>query len=623
MSNVWQRFVNGSDSPGEMNPLIYRSWQRSMQCELNHLRVERNDILPTALLRERTQAHEDLMLAGKPVLPYLHRFLSGLNNVVLLCDSEGYVLESLGDPPFLSKAQQVHLSPGANWREEVKGTNAIGTVLVEKIPLKVMGWEHYVQENHFLNCWAAPIRDAAGQVVGVLDISGEAGIERGEDRLVEVVLMGARLIEQSLHLSELKRSFHFARQGIEMAGEMMREGFIAIDNRGIITEINQAGARMLGKRREDVVGRLAADVFGNKRWSFHGQSLNIEMDQYSGNSLTSRLQKVTDANGTAMGAVGVICPLPRQAGEAADWVGSSEVTRQVFARAEKAARSQANILVQGESGTGKEIVARHIHRCSLRRDKPFVAINCAAIPATLIESELFGYNEGAFTGARRGGQPGKFETADGGTIFLDEIGDMPLPVQASLLRVLQEREVVRIGDNRSRKVDVRIIAATNRDLSERVEQGHFRLDLYYRLKVVTIDVPPLRERMEDIYDLAPYFLRKACQASGRAPMAVVEEVYPALLAYDWPGNIRELENCIEAMVAMADRTYLTVEDLPQELRRETGNAAPVSLLDQQTRQAILQALAKSKGKIAPAARMLGIGRTTLYRKIQELGIKTS
>jgi sigma-54 dependent transcriptional regulator, acetoin dehydrogenase operon transcriptional activator AcoR len=624
MIQAWQRFVAGEDSLQGVNPLIYRSWQRSMQSELNHQCVVNNDILPATVLLERYQEQEDLVMAGKPVLPYLYRFLNGLNNIVLLCDFEGYVLDALGDPPFISKAQQVHLSPGANWREEVKGTNAIGTVLVEKIPLRVLGSEHYVRENHFLNCWASPIRDSAGQVVGVLDISGEAGIERGEERLVEVVLMGARLIEQNLHLAELKRNFHFARQGIELAGEMMREGFIAIDNRGVISEINQAGARLLGKKREDVLGRLAADVFGNKRWSFNGQSLNIQMEENNGYRISSRLHKVTDNNGTAMGAVGVISPLPRVV-EEANWVGSSKITKQLFNRAWKAAQTKATVLVQGESGTGKEIVARHIHRCSPRSDKAFVAINCAAIPATLIESELFGYTDGAFTGARRGGQAGKFEIADGGTIFLDEIGDMPPNVQASLLRVLQEREVVRIGDNRARKVDVRFIAATNRDLAERVEQGLFRLDLFYRLKVVTIDVPPLRERKEDIYDLAPFFLRKACRAAGKAMMGLADEIFPAFLAYGWPGNIRELENCIESMVAMAEQSYLSADDLPPELKMYQGTSgeSTESLLEAQTRQAIAQALSKTKGKIAPAARILGIGRTTLYRKMQEMGIKTS
>lgn len=624
MSLVWQRFVAGDPSPLEVTPLIYRSWQRSKQSRLDYQRVVNNEIMASPQLLDRCRLREDLLLAGKPVLPYLYRFLDGLNNIVVLCDHDGFILEAMGDPPFMSKAQQVHLSPGANWCEEVKGTNAIGTVLVEKIPLKVMGWEHYVQENHFLNCWAAPIRDSRGEVAGVLDISGEAGIERGEERFAEVVLMGAKLIEQNLHLSQLQRDFNFARHGVEMAGEMIREGFIAIDNRGVITELNHAGAKLLGRKREDVVGRPAADVFGNRRWSLNGHALEVHFAEKNGHAVSSRLIKVTDDNGSAVGAVGLLAPVPCEVKDEALWVGRSEITQKVFKRAKKAAKTNSTVLIQGESGTGKEVVARFIHQSGPRHDKPFVALNCAAIPATLIESELFGYADGAFTGARRGGQPGKFEIAQGGTIFLDEIGDMPLNVQASLLRVLQEREIVRIGDNRARKVDVRVVAATNRDLTARIEAGEFRLDLYYRLKVVTVDVPPLRQRPEDIYDFVPLFVRKACQVSGRPAMGVSGEVYTALLGYDWPGNVRELENCLESMVAMAEHSFLTAADLPDELRQRfrEGLDSGDSLLDQQTKQAILQALSKTNGKIAPAARILGIGRTTLYRKIEELGIRT-
>lgn len=622
MNSIWQSFVAGECSPQEVQPHIFRSWQRSREAQLSPRCVINNEILPLALLRERCQAKADLVRAGKSVLPFLYRFLQGLNNLVLLCDHDGFILDSLGDPPFTSKAQQVHLSPGANWREEVKGTNAIGTVLIEKIPLRVLGWEHYVQENHFLNCWAAPICNSLGEIAGVLDISGEAGIAGGEDRLMEVVHMGARLIEQNLHLSELQRNFQFARQAIELAGQMIKDGFIAIDNRGHITEINHAGARMLGRRRDEVLGRYAGDVFGNRCWSINGNILDLRTEEKHGQGVMSRLKRITDENGFAVGALGLLKPDSGTTDSATTWVGRSETTKKVFQRAEKAARTQSTILIQGESGTGKEIVARYIHQCSPRCDKPFVALNCAAIPATLVESEMFGYAEGAFTGARRGGHPGKFEIAQEGTIFLDEIGDMPLSVQASLLRVLQEREVVRIGDNRPRRVDVRVLAATNRNLQELIDEGKFRLDLYYRLKVVTIDVPPLRERLEDVYDLVPFFVKKIGDASGRSPMGIHEDVYPHLLSYEWPGNIRELENCIESMVAMSFHSFLTSEDLPVELLNSESVKAcrDGSLLERQTRQAILQALAATKGKIAPAARLLGIGRTTLYRKMEELGI---
>ncbi|GAW93270.1 sigma-54-dependent Fis family transcriptional regulator [Calderihabitans maritimus] len=624
MSDVWRRFVTGEGPVDEVDPTIYRSWQRCKALEVDYQRVGSNEILSKPRLRERCQAQEDLIQAGKPVLPYVFRLLKGLNYMVLLCDGEGYILEALGDPPFMTKAQQVYLSPGANWREDIKGTNAIGTSLAEKAPVKVRGWEHFVQENHFLSCWAAPLRNSRGDIVGVLDVSGEAANQK--ERLLEIVVMGARMIEQNLQLIELKRNFRFCKQGIRLAAEMLREGFIAIDGDGVITEINRAGAQLLGRRREEIIGRPASDVFcGNKNWKIDGGDLELEVEKKSGLRIRPRLREVTDDEGYTVGVVGVlqVNPADKKEAETPLWVGRSEITRKVFERAAKAAQTKSTVLIQGESGTGKEIVARYIHEASPWREGPFIGVNCAALPSTLIESELFGYADGAFTGAKRGGRPGKFELADGGTIFLDEIGDMALNAQAALLRLLQEAEVFRIGDTKARKINVRVIAATNKNLSDLVAEGLFRQDLYYRLKVITIDVPPLRYRKEDIWDLVPYFVRQTCQTLGKPPLGIAEEVYTYLFAYSWPGNVRELKNCIESMVAMADGPLLTVEDIPAEIKNAAGSEAGMqqSLLKRQTREAILQALAQTEGKIAPAARLLGIGRSTLYRKMKELGIK--
>lgn len=305
------------------------------------------------------------------------------------------------------------------------------------------------------------------------------------------------------------------------------------------------------------------------------------------------------------------------------WLGRSQITKEVYDLAAKAADSDISVLLQGESGVGKEVMARHIHRMSPRRNGPFVAINCAALPPSLAQSELFGYADGAYTGARKGGQAGKFEQANGGTIFLDEIGDMPSDIQVLLLRVLQEREVTRIGDDKAKKLNVRVITATHQDLAELVNSGKFRQDLYYRLKVVNITIPPLHKRIEDIWDLAPYFVTKACQSLGKPQYSIAGDVYAHLFTYSWPGNIRELENFLFSMVALSKGPVLTAADLPrdfiQQLTVPPSSDGP--LLTQLTKQAILQTLNKTNGKIAPAARLLGIGRSTLYRKLQEFNIK--
>ncbi|GAV24932.1 sigma-54-dependent Fis family transcriptional regulator [Carboxydothermus islandicus] len=575
---------------------------------MDYYRVINNDILPAPLLRERWQEQEELLKAAEQVLPHIYRLLQGQNYMVILCDSEGYILKAVGDPPFLNKAQKVYLSPGANWREDIKGTNAIGTSISEGTAVKVLGWEHYVQENHFLNCWAAPVYNPEGKIAGVLDISGENG--SGNYRLLEIALMGAKIIEQNLLLQELQKKVTISQQGFLMLGKMLQEGVIVIDNQGIITEINQKGARILGKRREEVIGNLISDVFSKaKSFSFSPKEGKFQID--------AGLREKIGAN------LFDTVKVPKLAGqnvtEQHRWVGSSTKSKQVLEIVAKAAAVNLSVLLQGESGTGKEVIARYIHQLSERRDGPFIALNCAALPPNLIESELFGYVEGAFTGAKKGGQPGKFELANGGTIFLDEISDMPLNVQAALLRVLQEREVCRIGDNKVRKIDVRVIAATQRDLQQLVNNGLFRLDLYYRLKVITINLPPLRERKEDLYELVPYFVYKACQSMGKPLLSVDQEIYSYFLAYHWPGNVRELENCIYSMVALATGPQLTVADLPLELRQklESVQADSGSLLEQKTKLAILEALKQTNGKIAPAARLLGMGRTTLYRKLKK------
>lgn len=621
MSKAWQAFIEGLE-PGEViKEVVLASWKRCREKHLNYEKVEKNYVLTCEKLRERCQEKEMLVKVGKPVLSLLGSFLKGQQTVILLCDEEGYILESIGNPLFISKAQKVHLSPGANWSENIKGTNAIGTALVEKTPITVLGWEHYVRENHFLNCWASPIRNTTGKIIGVLDISGEAAT-RNNFNFMEMVITGARLIEQNLRIEELEKKLNFCRRGIKLVSEMLLEGFMAVDQDGIITEINQAGASLIGRNRKELIGRHIAEVFGASRsWQINGRSLALQLENEEGKIIT-QLHQVTDESGNITGAVGVLKLKREKLAAEPLWVGRSELTQKVFKQAAKAAQTTSTVLIQGESGTGKEIVARYIHKMSPRCKENFIALNCAAIPPTLIESELFGYAEGAFTGAKRGGQPGKFELANGGTLFLDEIGDMPLNVQSLLLRVLQEREVYRIGDSRLRKIDVRIIAATNRDLAKLVAEGAFRLDLYYRLNVISIQVPPLRERIEDIWDLVPYILKKCALAQGKQPPAVSEEVYRHLLAHSWPGNIRELENCIESMVAMAEKPVLTVEDLPEELKKASCPLAleETPLLDMKTRSAIMDALKKCNGKIAPAARLLGVSRTTLYRKIKDLGI---
>lgn len=621
MDNHWKRFIKGESVESEVTPSIYRSWQRSLEYHVDHSLVSHQDILTSARLSERRDSQESLIRASEPVLPYIFSLLGSTNYTVLLGDNEGYIIEAVGDAPFMSKAQKVNLSPGASWREEVRGTNAIGTALRENAPMSVFGWEHFVHDNHFLACWAAPIQNSQGLPLGVLDISGEANPDR--QKILNIAMMGASMIEKNLRLFELENQLKFYQEGSRLASSLLQQGFLTIDHNGIITSINSYGARLLGRKQEDIIGKLAGEVFSTpKGWILNGHSLNLHLKDSTGKEITSHLNQVFNEAGQSIGAVGTLQIKKETPLSNSLWIGNSQLSQRTLARASKISSTHSSVLIHGESGTGKEIISRTIHKLSSRSQGPFVALNCASLPASLIESELFGYVDGAFTGARRGGKPGKFELANKGTIFLDEIGDMPLNVQVALLRVLQEKEVSRIGDTKALKIDVRVIAATHKDLSALVSAAQFRLDLYYRLKVVTLELPPLRERSEDIRDLVPYFIDKTCKSLGLPPLGIQEDVYTYLLAHSWPGNVRELENCIESMVALADGPILTTADLPDEILQSMENtqASTEPLLDQQTKQAIIYALNQTKGKIAPAAKLLGIGRNTLYRKIKDLEI---
>jgi transcriptional regulator with PAS, ATPase and Fis domain len=287
--------------------------------------------------------------------------------------------------------------------------------------------------------------------------------------------------------------------------------------------------------------------------------------------------------------------------------------------AKKVADSRSTILITGESGTGKELFAQAIHNESARRDEPFVAINCGAIPRELIESELFGYDDGAFTGARRGGKPGKFEIADGGTLFLDEIGDMPLDMQVKLLRAIEDGVVTRIGGSRPIPVDVRIIAATNKDLEQEVRKGNFRKDLYYRLNVIPLRLPPLRERKDDIPILIEYFMKRISRRLNKKPVEIPENIMKALTEYNWPGNIRELENFVEFVINSEGIIPVLVEE-KFSMNITLDRDLPNNSLEAAEKEHILRVLELNGWNIASAARELGIGRNTLYRKIKKYNL---
>ncbi|AOY76004.1 sigma-54-dependent Fis family transcriptional regulator [Clostridium formicaceticum] len=597
MSNVWKDFVVNEDSRtlSQVPTAILNSWKRCKHNNVNHIKVSNNDILPAYKLKELQEKEEIMVTVGKKVLHYIYKYLNNKNYIVLISNKDGYILDMIGDLPFMNKVQKISLSPGANWREEFRGTNTVGTIIVEQTPLTVLGWEHYAKPVHFLNCWAAPIFNADGNFAGVLNISGVA--EAPNKTLISIAQKGAKMIEQILKIIELESNFYFDRLKFEAIAQKLH------DSANKLNTYSNDNISLLNKlivKNENLskieYNQLTDFLLWNRKWLIFNKvdSINIQENKN-------------------------IC-------EEKTWCGRSEKIHQVFKTATKAALTNSNILIQGESGTGKEIVARFIHNKSSCSNGPFIPLNCAAIPNNLIESELFGYSDGAFTGAKRGGQLGKFEEANNGTIFLDEIGDMPLNAQTTLLRILQNKEICRIGESKYRKINIRIIAATNSNLKELVAEKKFRLDLYYRLNVISIKVPPLRERLEDLWDLIPFFVEKYCKLLNKPFVNISQQVYKYFLSYDWPGNIRQLENYIESMIALCDGNLLTENDFPDEFKEYFPEIEKKSntLLNLQHNDAeyntLSQVLAQTKGNVTKASNILGISRVTMYRKMKKYNL---
>ena len=431
----------------------------------------------------------------------------------------------------------------------------------------------------------------------------------------------------------------------EQIVETISEGFMSIDRHGRISYLNQPGARILGVNVDDIIGKHLSDVVDfqpevlsvletGKGWV--NREFFIQMPKKGTIHLLKSAIPIFDELGNVIGVIDTFREIKtvrnlvtKMVGAKAyftfdDIITKSHRVKNMIRLAKLAAENDSTVLIQGESGTGKELFAHAIHNWSPRRNAPFIVIDCSSIPRELVESEFFGYVEGAFTGARKGGHPGKFELANGGTVFLDEIGELPLEMQAKLLRVLQSRHVTRIGGHEPIPIDVRVIAATNRTLEEEVKNKNFRLDLFYRLNVVTFEIPPLRERPEDILPLANHFIRKFSDRHAlESPLTISTEAARALKSYNWPGNVRELENIIERACLYSKAVDLTPDLFPQKIflsAHPEKQSSQLANLNQSEKKTIEAALQQTNGNKSKAAKLLGIARSTLYEKLKKYKI---
>ncbi|MCA6216682.1 sigma-54-dependent Fis family transcriptional regulator [Ideonella sp. B7] len=652
-------------SPGAQASVIANSHQRCEALGLGRATRASDALVSGGELNLALQRNERLCLHAAPVMEMLLEQIVSSKNMVLLTDAAGTVLHAIGDNDFLSRAARVALQPGANWSEAAQGTNAVGTALVDEVPTRVHADEHFIRANHFLTCSAAPILDPRGNILGVLDVSGDR--QGYHPHTMALVKMSARMIENHWLTDDhrLAMRLHFHRRP-DVIGTLM-EGILAVEPDGRIIGANRGAQELLGLGGAALRAHTVASLFdlpmGVLVDRFRhplGQPLPVTLADgrrlYMQARFNGPLWTASAAHlppqGEATLAIEEATALPAEdrrrpaTAPSARQPGALDALRsgdpQVAAVVDKIQRvldRDIPILLLGETGTGKEVFARAIHRASQRAAKPFVAVNCASIPETLIEAELFGYEEGAFTGARRRGAVGKIVQAHGGVLFLDEIGDMPLSLQAHLLRVLQERQVTPLGGSRPIPVDVTVLCATHRHLREMIEAKSFREDLYYRLNGLALKLPPLRERS----DLPALVQRLLAELSPERELRLSSEVRRLFQHYPWPGNVRQLHNVLRtACVMTSPALEVLPEHLPDDFLEEAGRslreairrpalwaepadttagtaptearaAVPLQTLAQ---QAIRQALEQAGGNVSLAARQLGVSRNTVYRALR-------
>jgi sigma-54 dependent transcriptional regulator, acetoin dehydrogenase operon transcriptional activator AcoR len=620
----------------DRDELILSSWRR---CVDNH-RLDPTVMRPAVIvedprLREHREAMEELLRTARFGVEALYRQVAGLGYVLLLTDNQGITVDYIGDEATTDYLRDAGLYIGADWNESRAGTNGTGTCIATGDALTVHQSDHFDATHIPLTCTVAPIFDPCGNLSAVLDISAlRSPKEKSSQYLaLQIVKSFAHRIETAHLIRSCSRNWIVKLTSNQALAAVDIEHVLVLDSSGRITGFNHYGRQLLAQELkvnwreiQHMLGRPISDFFDCEIDSLtrfvapNPIERNVVRLTASGRSLF--IQVVPPVTIRVLPAavphdeLKLAAPLRAVAGE-------EPSVQKSLSKLSRLLNTHMSILVSGETGTGKEYLAKAIHQAGARAQGPFIPVNCAALPENLIESELFGYESGSFTGALAKGKKGLIREAHGGTLFLDEIGDMPLSSQTRLLRVLSEREVTPVGGWQPTSVDMRVIAATHRDLLSLVKQGHFREDLYFRLNGVTISLPPLRERC-DVEWIVRQLLQKRPYADGSA-RSISPQALGVIAAYGWPGNIRELVNVIDFACAVASDPEIAMDDLPDQVFRRPGNdevgVDAVSPPSSSSEAAVLmEDLRRAGWNISAAARLLGIDRTTLHRRMRRAGV---
>lgn len=674
IKSCWKDFIEKGNVNPKVRTEISDSWKRCKKYGVNPMNGKGNDKYNVPV-KVKIMENAELISVARPIMESVYDIVAGSEFAIILTDKDGYVIDVVGDEPMLKRMDELNFVKGALWSEEIVGTNAIGTALYMDKPIQTIGAEHYCLNQHSWTCSGSPIHDEDGNIIGCINMSGN--YYNAHSHTLGIVTSAAKSIQKQLALT-------ISNKLMKITFDFISEGMIVLDENLKIKRVNNRALEILNVRLEDILNmnieenlkgisfheiinkndrsfnNVECDFYiknnGSKLWSKCGKDSNSQEYGTSKQACYDNLVKCIinavpmKVNGKLVGIVITFSEskyvhklVNKVVGYKAtytfnDIITENEKMKEMIRFAKKAAKSDCNMLIEGESGTGKELIAQSVHNYSNRSNGPFVAINCASIPRELVESELFGYEKGAFTGASKEGHPGKFELSDGGTIFLDEIGELPLDIQSKLLRVLDNNKISRIGGTYEKQLNVRVIGATNRILKKEIEKRNFREDLYYRLSVMNIKTIPLNNRKDDIELLANYFVKILDRKSGSGEKKLKKDYIESLKNYSWNGNVRELRNVVERDYYLSDTDIISSNCLQEKSYAEENsvenvqhnsikthtnmefhnNIEPMHILE---KEAIENALKKCYGNRAKASKLLNIGRSTLYRKIKKYGIK--
>lgn len=624
----WERFLSGVNAGRHVvRGSITESWQRCQKSAVDYRRGQAPMPMNDDRLRRLLEKRSRLVQAGASTMALARDYMLETGTVMVLTDADGIVLRLEGDTKIALRnaVEKTHLLPGSNWSETTCGTNAIGTALETRQPIQVHATEHFCSGIQRWTCSASVIRDPIDDAaIGAIDISGLSA-SYGRQALALAVSAAARIEAQLLQM-ELDARYRLLDQCFWMLPPSDRHHAVLFDSAGrpfkangemsqIMRDLGAPGCErafpQLGNH-DDLCSGPSRPTWIKEEW--------LRPVVHQGEHLGT----VMVAPKSAVAGRAVPAPARHEARAFRNIIHADPKMHAVVEKCRRVAATAAPVLLLGETGVGKELFAQGIHAASPRQHRAFVVVNCGCVSRELLASELFGYVDGAFTGARRGGMAGKIEAAAGGTLFLDEIGELPLELQPLLLRALENGEISRVGEAAARKVDFRLVAATNRDLQAEVDQGRFRKDLYYRLAVIPVIIPPLRERSDDLPLLVDHFVAQARARYVLGNRRFAPDALARLQDYHWPGNVRELRNLVESAMLTSCADLIEPSELPDVIWRAGqlgGRKQALSLAESSERDLISRTLRSCNGNVTATASALGLAKSTVYAKLHRYDIR--